>query len=159
MKTEAGIYFRSHTRYSNAGYLKGALSCCGMMMQHPPTPCDLGDDAQASMPDEDMKAVILAKKRNEAYDLEFNLKLKQIALSVTILIALIACMIWYPSLLLGVMAYSAFQCTKEPVLVVVFFVSTGLFLASHMPNMKVVWVVTDAIYELSRPPSESVNTK
>ena len=98
-----------------------------------------------------MKAVILAKKRNEAYDLEFNLKLKQIVLSITILLALIACMVWYPSLLLGVMAYSAFQCTKEPILIVVFFVSTGLVLASHMPNMKVVWVVTDALYEITRP--------
>ena len=118
-----------------------------------PVNCELdGDDAQAGgVSDEDMKAVILAKKRNEAYDLEFNLKLKQIVLSITILLALIACMVWYPSLLLGVMAYSAFQCTKEPILIVVFFVSTGLFLASHMPNMKVVWVVTDALYEITRP--------
>jgi hypothetical protein len=116
-------------------------------------PTDSEDEAQALVSsDEDMKAVTLAKKRNEAYDLEFNLKLKQIALSVTILITLIVCMVYYPSLLLGVMAYSAFQCSREPVLVVVFCVSTGLFLASHMPNMKVVWVVTDAIYELSRPP-------
>lgn len=122
-----------------------------MMMT--PVNCELdGDDAQAGgVSDEDMKAVILAKKRNEAYDLEFNLKLKQIVLSITILLALIACMVWYPSLLLGVMAYSAFQCTKEPILIVVFFVSTGLFLASHMPNMKVVWVVTDALYEITRP--------
>ena len=118
-----------------------------------PVNCELdGDDAQAGgVSDEDMKAVILAKKRNEAYDLEFNLKLKQIVLSITILLALIACMVWYPSLLLGVMAYSAFQCTKEPILIVVFFVSIGLFLASHMPNMKVVWVVTDALYEITRP--------
>jgi hypothetical protein len=119
------------------------------MMQKALPNCELDDDAQATM-DEDMKAVILAKKRNEAYDLEFNLKLKQIALSVAILLVLIACMIWYPSLLLGVMAYSAFQCTREPILVVIFLVSTGLFLASHMPNMKVVWVVTDALYEISR---------
>jgi hypothetical protein len=125
------------------------------MMQQPPADCSLDDDAQANMSDEDMKAVILAKKRNEAYDIEFNLKLKQIALSVTILIALIACMVWYPSLLLGVMAYSAFQCTKEPILIVVFCVSTGLFLASHMPNMKVVWVVTDALYEISRSSTEA----
>lgn len=126
------------------------------MMQQALPNCELDDDAQAAiMSDEDMKAVILAKKRNEAYDLEFNLKLKQIALSVTILLVLIACMIWYPSLLLGVMAYSAFQCTKEPILVVIFFVSTGLFLASHMPNMKVVWVVTDALYEISRSSSSS----
>lgn len=112
---------------------------------------DLDEDsessAQAAM-SEDMKAVILAKKRNEAYDLEFNLKIKQIALSMIILLALISCMVWCPSCLLGVMAYSAFQCAKEPILVVVFFVSTGLFMASHMPSMQSVWVVTDAIYEL-----------
>ena len=125
------------------------------MMQQPLADCNLDDDAQANMSYEDMKAVILVKKRNEAYDIEFNLKLKQIALSVTILIALIACMVWYPSLLLGVMAYSAFQCTKEPILIVVFCVSTGLFLASHMPNMKVVWVVTDALYEISRSSTEA----
>ena len=120
------------------------------MMQQPLADCNLDDDAQANMSYEDMKAVILVKKRNEAYDIEFNLKLKQIALSVTILIALIACMVWYPSLLLGVMAYSAFQCTKER-----FCVSTGLFLASHMPNMKVVWVVTDALYEISRSSTDA----
>ena len=140
--------FHSHT-LSERRLFKRVLSCESAMMQKALPNCELDDDAQATM-DEDMKAVILAKKRNEAYDLEFNLKLKQIALSVAILLVLIACMIWYPSLLLGVMAYSAFQCTREPILVVIFLVSTGLFLASHMPNMKVVWVVTDALYEISR---------
>jgi hypothetical protein len=119
-----------------------------MMMPLP----DLDEDSESNSThatmSEDMKAVILAKKRNEAYDLEFNLKVKQIALSVIILLALISCMVWCPSCLLGVMAYSAFQCSKEPILVVIFFVSTGLFVASHMPSMQAVWVVTDAIYEL-----------
>jgi hypothetical protein len=119
------------------------------MTTHLPDPDEESESGSthASM-SEDMKAVILAKKRNEAYDLEFNLKIKQIALSVIILLALISCMVWCPSCLLGVMAYSAFQCSKEPILVVIFFVSTGLFLASHMPSMQAVWVVTDAIYEL-----------
>jgi hypothetical protein len=100
--------------------------------------------------DEDEKAIILAKRRNEAYDLELNLKIKQMLTAALILVILICCMIWCEPCLLGVIAFSACYCMREPILVVIFFISIGMFLASHMPTTKTIWQITGTIYELEK---------
>lgn len=100
--------------------------------------------------DEDEKALMQAKRRNEAYDLELNLKAKQIATAALILIILICCMIWCEPCLLGVIAFSACYCMREPILVVIFFVSIGMFLASHMPTTRTIWQITGTLYEIER---------
>jgi len=102
------------------------------------------------MLDDDAQHVIFAKKRNEAYDLEFNLKLKQIATAFTVFVILVCCMLWCEPCLLGVIGFSACYCLREPILVVIFFVSIGMFLASHMPSPKAIWAVTGTIYELQK---------
>lgn len=103
--------------------------------------------------DDDEKALAQAKRRNEAYDLEFNLKLKQIGTAAAILIILICCMLWCEPCLLGVIAFSACYCMREPILVVIFFTSIGLFLASHMPTTKTIWQITGTIYEMEKTKS------
>ena len=109
------------------------------------------DESQgADVSDDDMKAILLAKKKNEAYDLEFNLKIKQLVTAAVILIILICCMIWCEPCLLGVIAFSACYCMREPILVVIFFVSIGMFLASHLPTTKTIWEITGTIYELQK---------
>lgn len=100
--------------------------------------------------DEDEKAIIQAKKRNEAYDLEFNLKAKQIGTAALIMTILVCCMLWCEPCLLGVIAFSACYCMREPILVVIFFVSIGMFLASHMPTTKTIWQITGTIYEMEK---------
>lgn len=109
------------------------------------------DESQgADVSDDDMKAILLAKKKNEAYDLEFNLKIKQLVTAAVILITLICCMIWCEPCLLGVIAFSACYCMREPILVVIFFVSIGMFLASHLPTTKTIWEITGTIYEMQK---------
>lgn len=115
------------------------------MQQDPPEM----DPATLTTPDdEDEKAILMAKRRNEAYDLEFNLKAKQIGTAALILTVLVCCMIWCEPCLLGVIAFSACYCMREPILVVIFFVSIGMFLASHMPTTKTIWQITGTIYEI-----------
>jgi hypothetical protein len=108
------------------------------------------DADSSNMLDEDAEHVIFARKRNEAYDLEFNLKLKQIATAFTVFAILVCCMLWCEPCLLGVIGFSACYCLREPILVVIFFVSIGMFLASHMPSPKAIWAVTGTIYELQK---------
>jgi len=99
-------------------------------------------------PDEDTQAVNLAKKRNEAFDIELSLKAKQIGIAALILSILVICMIWCEPCLLAVIAFSACYCLREPVLVVIFFISIGMFLASHMPATKTMWQISSTIYEI-----------
>jgi hypothetical protein len=99
-------------------------------------------------PDEETQAVNLAKKRNEAFDIELSLKAKQIGIAALILSILVICMIWCEPCLLGVIAFSACYCLREPVLVVIFFISIGMFLASHMPATKTMWQISSTIYEI-----------
>lgn len=108
-------------------------------MMSDPIPCCSADEE-----------VIDAKRKNEAYDLEFTLKLKQIGVSVLILVVLVCCLIWCQPCLLAVIGFSACYCVREPVLVVVFFVSVGMFLAAHMPSSQTMWKVTGTMYELQK---------
>ena len=104
----------------------------------------------SSTEDDDTKMLDDARKRNEAYDVEFTLKLKQIGVSVAILAALVCCMIWCQPCLLAVIGFSACYCVREPALIVVFIVSIGMFFSSHMPSSQTVWKVTGTMYDLQK---------
>ena len=111
-------------------------------MSDPPCCSTDDDDDQALLKD--------AKRRNEAYDIELNMKLKQICVSVVILVFLVCCLIWCQPCLLAVIGFSACYCVKEPVLVVVFLVSVGMYVAAHMPSSQTMWKVTGTMYELQK---------
>lgn len=108
----------------------------------------------AAQPDtEDEEAGLLRKTilANAAYESTCRVRMWQIAVPALATIACILCLFLCENCLLGVMLFCVLLCFRDPVLVLVFFVSFGLLLIRHPIASHTVHRVVDAGFVLVRP--------
>lgn len=102
------------------------------------------DDEEASL----LRKSILA---NEAYESQCRVRMWQIGVPAIATIACVLCLFLCERCLLGVMLFCAILCFRDPVLVLVFFVSLGLLIIRHPMESHTVQRVVDAGFVLVKP--------
>lgn len=103
---------------------------------------------------EDEEAGLLIRKtilENEAYESQCRVRMWQIGVPLFATLACILCLFLCENCLLGVMFFCVLLCFRDPVLVLVFFVSLGLLLVRHPVASHTVHRVVDAGFVLMKP--------
>ena len=102
---------------------------------------------------DDEEAGLLRKKilADKAYESHCRVRLWQIGVPAFATIACVLCLVLCENCLLGVMVFCAVLCFRDPVLVLVFFVSLGLLLVRHPVASHTVQRVVDAGFVLVKP--------
>ena len=99
---------------------------------------------------EDGGEIILARKRNEAFELEFQLMCKKTFLVLFTFAGCWICMEWCKPCLIGVAVFSACMCSEARLLVVPFVVSLVMLIVAYMSVLKKVLVFTEDIDRLQQ---------
>lgn len=102
------------------------------------------DDEEAGL----LRAAILA---DQAYESRCRVRAWQIGVPVFATLACILCLFLCENCLFGVMLFCVILCFRDPVLVLVFFVSLGLLIVRHPIPSTTVHRVMDAGYILVKP--------
>jgi hypothetical protein len=96
------------------------------------------DDSKVNPVDgqsEEAKAIALALRRNEAYNLEVRLAFKKLATVTVVVVALVLCLIYCNKCLWGVVLYSACHTNDSPIVAGVFLVSFPMAVISVLPSI------------------------
>jgi hypothetical protein len=88
---------------------------------------------------------------NDAYESQCRVRMWQIGVPLFATLACILCLLLCENCLLGVMLFCVLLCFRDPVLVLVFFVSLGLLLVRHPVASHTVHRVVDAGFVLMKP--------
>jgi hypothetical protein len=97
---------------------------------------------------EDGPELTLAKKKNEAFELELRLMCKKTLLVLLTFAACWACLEWCKPCLIGVVAFSACMCGEARLLVIPLVVSLIMLLVAYMSTLKRVLVFGEEIGKL-----------
>lgn len=101
--------------------------------------------------DEEMALLRKTILANEAYESHCRKRAWQIGVPVIATIACILCLFLCENCLLGVMLFCVLLCFRDPVLVLVFFVSLGLLIIRHPVASHTMQRVVDAGFVLMKP--------
>lgn len=102
------------------------------------------DDEESGL----LRKTILA---NEAYESQCRIRAWQIGIPLIATLACILCLFLCENCLIGVMLFCVLLCFRDPVLVLVFFVSLGLLIIRHPVASHTVQRVVDAGFVLMKP--------
>ena len=107
---------------------------------------------------EDGTEIILAKKKNEAFELEFRLMCKKIFLVLFTFVACTLCMEWCKPCLVAVMIFSGCMCSETRMLWVPFLISLVMVIATYMSVLKGAVVLTEDLSRIQAEQEHSDNT-
>ena len=102
------------------------------------------DDEEAAL----MRKTALANSVNEG---QFRARMCQIGVPLFATLACVLCLFLCENCLFGVMLFCVLLCFRDPVLVLVFFVSLGLLLIRHPVASHTIHRVVDAGFVLKKP--------
>jgi hypothetical protein len=101
-----------------------------------------------SVEDDEESRLLSVSKLNKAYESKCWLRMWEIGIPAFATLACIVCMYVCENCLIGVMLFCVLLCFKDWVLVLVFFVSLGLFIAKHPLDSHSMHKIANAGYEI-----------
>jgi hypothetical protein len=94
--------------------------------------------------------LMLAKKKNEAFELEFQLMCKKTLLVLLTFTVCWICMEWCKPCLIGVVVFSACMCSEARLLIIPFVVSLVMVIIAYMSLLKKVLVFSEDVSKIQQ---------